>query len=141
MRASFLLLAALLQAVPAYRLLSARESPPAAKVREFDFNISVEKYLEVDEARSLICAVVRDQKPQAYEVLSIGIYYKLERHTATEDGEGASDAELREHRLVQYHWSKDAPKDNRRLVITRDAKGQILSTWRFLNFDHSRSCR
>jgi len=134
MQVRIIILALLMQAPTPYRMVSARESGPADTIKEVDYSISVNQYLDVSRARNIVCTLIREKKPQGYDVLSIGIYYQLE-------GDAPEMAELRERRLVQYHWSKDSPNDARRLVLIRDAKGQPLPEWRFYNFDHSKSCR
>jgi hypothetical protein len=142
MRLSLVLLAssalAAAQSGVAYRLLSAREST-SSPVREIDYNISVDQYLDVSGVKDVICRMVRAEKPNGFEVLSTGIYYKLDQHSP--DSDVADVAELRQRRIAQYHWNKDSPKDSRRLVLSRDAKGQALPEWRFYDFDHSKACR
>jgi hypothetical protein len=130
----FLIFALLIQSAVPYRLVTARESGSEQTLKEFDYSVSVDRYLIVSEARNIVCALIREKKPRSYDVLSIGIYYKL-------GGEAADMSELRERRLVQYHWSKDSPNDARRLVLTKDDRGQPLPEWRFYNFDHMKSCR
>jgi hypothetical protein len=134
MQAHFIILVLLLQSPVPYRLLTARESGSEQTLKEIDYSVSVDQYLDGSQARNIVCALIREKKPRSYDVLSIGIYYKL-------DGDAADMSELRERRLVQYHWSKDSPNDARRLVLTKDAKGQSLPEWRFYNFDHTKSCR
>ncbi len=134
MQVRIILFALLMQTPIPYRMVSARESGSAETIKEVDFSVSVNQYLDVSRARNIVCALIREKKPQGYDVLTIGIYYQLE-------GDSPEMTELRERRLVQYHWSKDAPNDARRLVLTKDAKGQSLPEWRFYNFDHSKSCR
>jgi len=134
---SLLLCAGLLAgqtAIP-YRLIDTRHSSPTDSVREFEYNISVEQHLDAASIRNTVCQVVKSEKPPAYEVLAISIYYKLERYAPEES------AELRERRIARYHWSKDSQKDKRRLVLFKDAKGQSLSEWRFYDFDHTKACR
>jgi len=130
----FLIIALLIQTAIPYRLVNARESGSEAALKEVDYSVSVNQYVDVSGARNIVCALIREKKPRSYDVLSIGIYYML-------SGDSADMSELRERRLVQYHWSKDSPNDARRLVLTKDAKGQALAEWRFYNFDHARSCR
>lgn len=127
-------------AVP-YRLLSSRESGSPGTIKEFDYNVSVDSYLEVSDVKNVICRLISDEKPQRYEILSIGVYYKLDRYVHAGEGEPADSAEYREHRIVQYHWNKDSPKDSRRLVVIKDAKGKSLPEWRFHDFNHMKSCR
>jgi hypothetical protein len=134
MQVGLIILALLIQAPIPYRMVSSRESGTTETIKEVDYSISVNQYLDVSRARNIVCALVREKKPQKYDVLSIGIYYQLE-------GDSPEMTELRERRLVQYHWSKDSPNDARRLVLTKDAKGQPLPEWRFYNFDHTKSCR
>ena len=129
------------QAPLPYRLLSQRTPDSADRIKEYDFNVAVDKYLEVAEVRNVICSLIRDTKPRAYDVLSVGIYYRLERYTLQSDELADASSELRQRRLAQYHWSKDSPNDSRRLAVMRDGKGQALPEWRFNNFDHARSCR
>ena len=124
-----------------YRLISSHRSDPTDTVKESEYNVSVDRYLDVSAVKNVICQLVRNEKPQGYEVLSIGIYYKLGRYTYEIDIDMKDVVERRERRIAQYHWNKDSPKDSRRLVIPRDAKGQPLKEWRFYNFDHSKDCR
>ena len=124
-----------------FHLLSSRQSATSESINEADFNISVDRNLDVSGVKSVICQLIRAEKPRGYEILSIGVYYKLDRYSPESERDLQETAEHREHRIAQYHWSKDSPKDGRRLVINKDAKGQPLGTWRFYNFDHSKECR
>jgi hypothetical protein len=129
-----LIFALLIQSTVPYRLVTALESGSEQTLKEIDYSVSVNQYLDVSGARNVVCALIREKKPRSYDVLSIGVYYMLA-------GDSADMSELRERRLVQYHWSKDSPNDARRLVLTKDVKGQSLAEWRFYNFDHTKSCR
>src|SRR5689334_13588606 len=71
-------------AVP-FHLLSASDSGTTKNVREFDYNVSVEQYLEVSGIKNVVCQLVRSEKPKGYEVLSLGIYYKLESYVPETD--------------------------------------------------------
>ena len=129
------------QSVVPYRLIGTRHSSPADSIRETEYNISVEQNLDASSIRNAICQVLKNEKPAGYEVLSVSIYYKLERYIP-EDGIDTKDAaEIRERRIARYHWSKDSPKDKRRLVVTKDPKGLPLKDWRFYDFDHTKACR
>jgi hypothetical protein len=127
-------------AVP-FRKLSSHESGSAQTVKEFDYNVSVDQYLDVAAAKNVICRLILNEKPLVYDILSAGIYYKLDRYISESDGDVADAAELRNRRIAQYHWNKDSPKDSRRLVLTKDAKGQTLREWRFYDFDHTKTCK
>ena len=128
------------QTVVPYRLLSSRESAPGS-IKEFDYNVSVDQNLDVAAVKRVICQVVQSEKPVASEVLSIGIYFKLNEYIPENERDVKDSAEHRAHRIAQYHWNKDSPKDSRRLVLTKDSKGQSLSDWRFYDFNHEKSCR
>jgi hypothetical protein len=127
-------------AVP-FHLLSSSDSGSTKNVREFDYNVSVDQYLEVPGLKSVVCQLVRNEKPSGYEILSLGIYYKLDRYIAETERDVAEGARHREQRIAQYHWNKDSPKDSRRLVVSKDAKGKSLPEWRYYDFDHTKSCR
>lgn len=127
------------QALP-YRLLSSRRSGDAGEVIESDYNISVDRYLDVTATRDVICRLMRTENPKGYDVLSVGIYYMLDRYIPESERDLKDSVQQREHRIAQYHWSKDSPKDSRRLVFNRDPKGQPLAEWRFNNFNHSKDC-
>jgi len=127
-------------AVP-FHLLSLSDSGTTKNVREFEYNVSVEKYLEASGIKNVVCQLIRNEKPSGYEVLSLGIYYKLDRYIAETDRDVADGARHRERRIAQYHWNKDSPKDSRRLVVSKDAKGNSLTEWRYYDFDHTKSCR
>jgi len=127
-------------AVP-FRLLTSSDSGFSKNIREFDYNVSVDQYLEVSGIRNVICQLIRREKPNGYEVLSLGIYYKLDQYIAETDRDVADAARHREQRIAQYHWNKDSPKDSRRLVVSKDAKGKSLPEWRYYDFDHAKSCR
>ena len=127
------------QSVP-YHLLSSRRSAESESVIESDYNISVDRNLDVSEVKDAICQVIRTEKPKSYDVLTIGIYHLLDRYISESERDSKDSAVHREHRIAQYHWSKDSPKDQRRLVVNKDAKGQSLAEWRFYNFNHSKSC-
>jgi hypothetical protein len=129
------------QAAVPFHLLSASDSGTTKNVREFDYNVSVEQYLEVPGIKSVVCQLIRSEKPSGYEVLSLGIYYKLDQYIAEADRDVAEGARHREQRIAQYHWFKDSPKDSRRLVVSKDGKGKSLPEWRYYDFDHSKSCR
>ena len=122
---------AVAQSVIPFRLLSSHQPEPTDAVREFDYNVSVEQNLDVSGIKTVICSLSQSEKPSAYDVLSIGIYYKLDHY----------DTDQREHRIAQYHWNKDSPKNSRRLVVNKDAKGQPLPEWRFYDFNHAKSCK
>jgi hypothetical protein len=127
-------------AVP-FRLLTSSDSGSTKNVREFDYNVSVDQNLDVSGIRSVICQLIRSQKPSGYEVLSLGIYYKLEQYVSESDRDIADGARHREQRIAQYHWNKDSPKDSRRLVVSKDARGNSLPEWRYYDFDHTKTCR
>lgn len=129
------------QATVPYRLIGTRRSAPADAVHEFEYNISVEQNLDVTNIRNTICQVLKSEKPSGYEILGVTIYYKMERYIPEEGMDSTLAAEFREKRIAQYHWNKDSPKDKRRLVVTKDAKGQKLAEWRFYDFDHMKACR
>ena len=129
------------QATVPYRLIGTRHSEPTDAIREFEYNISVEQNLDVTSIRNTICQVVKSEKPAGYEILGVTIYYKMERYIPEEGMDATLAAEFREKRIAQYHWNKDSPKDKRRLVVTKDAKGQKLAEWRFVDFDHMKACR
>jgi hypothetical protein len=129
------------QVVVPFHLLSATDSGTTKNVREFEYNVSVEQYLEVPGIKNVICQLIRNEKPRGYEILSLGIYYKLDRYIAETERDVAEGARHREQRIAQYHWNKDSPKDSRRLVVSKDAKGNSLPEWRYYDFDHSKSCR
>ena len=124
-----------------FHLLSAIDSGTTKNVREFDYDVSVDQYLEVSGIKNVICQLIRSEKPGGYDVLSMGIYYKLEGYIAEADRDVAEGARHREQRIAQYHWFKDSPKDSRRLVVNKDAKGKSLPEWRYYDFDHTKSCR
>src|SRR5262245_13220634 len=119
------------QAAVPYRLIGTRHSAPADPIRELDYNISVEQNLDVTNIRNTICQLLKSEKPTAYEILGVTIYYKLDRYIPEEGMDARLAAEFRERRIAQYHWNKDSPKDKRRLAVTKDAKGQPLTAWRF----------
>ena len=127
-------------AVP-FRLLTSRDSGSARNLREFDYNVSVEQFLDESGLKNVICQVIRNEKPSGYEILNFGIYYKLDKYIEETDRDIADGTRHRELRIAQYHWSKDLPKDSRRLVVSKDAKGKSLPEWRYYNFDHAKSCR
>jgi hypothetical protein len=127
-------------AVP-FHLLSSNDSGTTKNVREFEYNVSVDQYLEVPGIKSVVCQLIRNEKPSGYEILSLGIYYKLDRYIAETERDVADGARHRELRIAQYHWNKDSPKDSRRLVVSKDAKGKSLPEWRYYDFDHTKSCR
>jgi len=127
-------------AIP-FHLLSSSDSGTTKNVREFEYNVSVEQHLEVQGIKNVICQLIRSQKPSGYEILSLGIYYNLDRYIAESERDVAEGARHREQRIAQYHWNKDSPKDSRRLVVSKDAKGNSLPEWRYYDFDHSKSCR
>jgi len=129
------------QAAVPFHLLSSSDSGTTKNVREFEYNVSVEQHLEVPGIKSVICQLIRKEKPGGYEILSLGIYYKLDRYIAEADRDVADGARHREQRIAQYHWNKDSPKDSRRLVVSKDAKGNSLPEWRYYDFNHTKSCR
>jgi hypothetical protein len=129
------------QSAVSFHLLSATDSGTTKNVREFDYNVSVEQYLEVSGIKNVVCQLIRSEKPSGYDVLSMGIYYKLDGYIAEADRDVAEGARHREQRIAQYHWFKDSPKDSRRLVVSKDAKGKSLPEWRYYDFDHVKSCR
>jgi len=124
-----------------YRLLSSRVSGSTESIKESDYNVSVDRYPDASEIKSVVCRLIRNEKPAGYDILSVGIYYKLDQYVPEREGDVDDAALHRERRIAQYHWNKDSPKDNRRLVVSRDAKGQSLSQWRFYDFDHTKACR
>ena len=129
------------QAAVPFRLLTSSDSGTARNLREFDYNVSVEEYLDTSGLKNVICQVIRSEKPGGYEVLNFGIYYKLEKYIVETDRDIADGTRHREQRIAQYHWYKDSPKDSRRLVVSKDAKGKSLAEWRYYDFDHTKSCR
>ena len=129
------------QAVVPFRLLTSNDSGTTKNIREFDYNVSVEQYLEVSGIRNVICQLIRSEKPIGYDVLNLGIYYRLDKYITEADRELADGARHREQRIAQYHWNKDSPKDSRRLVVSKDPKGKTLPEWKYYDFDHAKSCR
>ena len=123
------------------RLLTAVDSGTTKNLREFDYNVSVDQYLDVSSIRNVICQVVRSEKPSGYEILNFGVYYKLDKYIAEADRELPDSTRHREQRIAQYHWNKDTPKDSRRLVVSKDAKGKSLAQWQYVDFNHAKSCK
>ena len=124
-----------------FRLLTAVDSGTSKNLREFDYNVTVDQYLDVSSIRNVICQVVRSEKPNGYEILNFGVYYKLDKYIAEADRDLPDSARHREQRIAQYHWNKDAPKDSRRLVVSKDAKGKSLPQWQYVDFNHAKSCK
>src|SRR3954469_24042553 len=92
------------QAAIPFHLLSSSDSGTTKNVREFEYNVSVEQHLEVQGIKNVICQVIRTEKPVGYEILSLGIYYKLDRYIAEAERDVAEGARHREQRIAQYHW-------------------------------------
>jgi len=124
-----------------FRILTSIDSGTTKNLREFDYNIAVEQYLDVSSIRNMICQVIRNEKPTGYEILSFGIYYKLDKYISEAERDLSDSARHREQRIAQYHWSKDSPKDSRRLVVSKDAKGKSLPQWQYVDFNHAKSCK
>jgi hypothetical protein len=129
------------QTAISYHLLTSNDSGTAKNIREFDYNVSVDQYLDVNGIKNVICQLIRSEKPSGYDVLNFGVYYKLDRYVPESERDVADGARHREQRIAQYHWNKDSPKDSRRLVVSKDPKGKTLPEWRYYDFDHARSCR
>jgi hypothetical protein len=127
-------------AIP-FILLTSNDSGSTRNLREIDYNISVERHLDTSSLKNLICQVIRSEKPSGYEILNFGIYYKLDKYISETDRDIADGTRHREQRIAQYHWYKDSPKDSRRLVVSKDAKGKSLPEWRYYDFNHAKSCR
>jgi len=125
----------------AFRLLTSTDSGATKNLREFDYNVSVDQFLDASGIRNVICQVLRGEKPVRYEILSFGIYYKLDKYVAEADRDLADGTRHREQRIAQYHWNIDAPKDSRRLVVSKDAKGNALPQWQYIDFNHAKSCK
>ena len=124
-----------------FRLLTSSDSGSTKNIRELDFNVSVDQFLDVSGSKNVICQFIRSEKPSGYEILNLGIYYKLDKYIAESERDVAETARHREQRIAQYHWNKDSPKDSRRLVVSKDAKGKALPEWKYYDFDHAKSCR
>jgi len=129
------------QAQIPFRILTSIDSGTTKNLREFDFNIAVDQYLDVSSIRNMICQVIRNEKPAGYEILNFGIYYKLDKYIAETERDLSDSARHREQRIAQYHWAKDSPKDSRRLVVSKDAKGKSLPQWQYVDFNHAKSCK
>jgi len=129
------------QAAVPFRLLTSSDSGSTNNIREMDYNVSVDQYLDVSGIRNVVCRLILSEKPSGYEVLNFGIYYKLDKYITETESDVADAARHREQRIAQYHWNKDSPKDSRRLVVSKDAKGKPLPEWRYYDFDHTKSCR
>jgi hypothetical protein len=129
------------QTVVPFRLLTSSDSGSSRNVRELDYNVAVDQYLDVSGIKNVICQLIRREKPSGYDVLNFGIYYKLERFIPESERDIADGARHREQRIAQYHWNKDSPKDSRRLVVSKDPKGSSLPEWHYYDFDHVKSCR
>jgi hypothetical protein len=123
-----------------YRLLSSHLPKETDRLKEAAFIVSVDRTLNEQEVRTLVCEIVAKENPRGYERLTIGIFVDLDRYIPAAESP-ILERELSEHRLANYVWARSVPDASRRLSITRDSDGKPLSQWQFYNFDHTKDCK
>jgi hypothetical protein len=120
-----------------YRLLNSCK--PRGPLPTVDCAITVDSFLNRKQIESLICQVVRKERPFSASVLTITIYYKLDEVFAT----GISpilEKKLNDYIIANYSWNKGIPGMQKRLWIRRDTQGAYVSPPEGLEFDHTKAC-
>ncbi|MBZ5498690.1 MAG: hypothetical protein LAP85_20020 [Acidobacteriia bacterium] len=103
-----------------------------------DYALSVDRFLDRPQIEELICQVLRDQKPAPSSALGISIFYNLDKAFVTG---GLPNIEQRrlDHAIADYFWNKSLPDKRNRLLIWRDARGNLVK--KFYDFDHTDACK
>lgn len=103
-----------------------------------DYALSVDRFLDRSQVERLICQVLRDQKPAPSSTLGISIFYNLDKAFVT-GGLPNLERKRLEHAIADYFWNKSLPEKRNRLLIWRDAEGNLVE--KFYDFDHTTACK
>ncbi len=122
-----------------YQLLQAKNR----KIREgtvINYAVSVDKLLNHEQIAKLICLVIRNHKPSSYAILTVTIYYKLDKLPPyviyTPGGNNIEDG-----LIATYVWNRDVPSNHIRLTIWRDISGNILKPAMSIDYSHETDCK
>jgi len=130
---------------PKYRLVHSSLPKSGDSLRNFDYAVSVDHWLDLQSIRNVVCHVVDVEKPTNYRSLMIEIYFNLDEYPEwIADGGGdfidPGQQKLAEHSISYYAWHVDLPDKKNRLLIARDAGGVRLASPGSDDFDHTRDC-
>jgi hypothetical protein len=104
-----------------------------------NYAISIDRFLDRPQIEQLICQVLQDEKPSSYAILSIVIFYNLEKWIP--GGLPSLDSERRWHYIAGYLWNRDLPNRTKQLTVYRDVHGNFLDPPQFYDFDHTKVCK
>jgi hypothetical protein len=103
------------------------------------YSISIDRFLDHPQIEQLICQVFRKEKSSFYSMLSVLIFYDLDKYIP--GGLPSLDRERREHTIAVYSWSIELPDQPLRLAVYRDVQGNFLDPPKFYDFDHAKACK
>jgi len=84
--------------------------------------------------KTLICEVIRQEKPTNYCILSISVFVDLDKYVpSVGHGDTEIDRIQDEHWVVRYLWNADLPNRRDRIMLVREE--------RFVDFNHVRDCK
>jgi hypothetical protein len=114
---------------PPYRLLASGNDARGAW-----YVVSVQTPLRASGMRALVCEVVRQENPENYRVLGVGIFVDLDSWIApVGHGDTELDRKQDEHRIGDYIWNVELPHSKTRLHLVREH--------RFDGFNHLSDCK
>ena len=103
-----------------------------------NYSVSIDRFLDRSQIGQIICQVIRDKKPASFKILTISIYYGLDKWIP---GGPLFEREYREHIVAEYLWNISLPEKRDRLLLLRDAQGGLMEPPMFYDFDHTKACK
>ena len=122
-----------------YRLLKSSQHQ-FGEIKAANYDVSVDRFLNRQQIEKLICRVIGDENPTSLSTLSISIFFKLDKMFAT-GGLRFLEKELLDRLISEYSWISSLPEKKNRLLIRRDAQGNVAGFQSFYDFDHTRDCK
>ncbi len=104
-----------------------------------NYAISIDRFLDLPQINQLICQMLRKEKPTNFSLLSIEILFGTNKPIS--GGLPSLEREWLEHIVATYSWSINLPNRPIRLVVWRDAQGNLLDPPQFYDFDHTKACK
>ncbi len=124
-----------------YEILAIEKSAPEEHPRTVSIHVSVDKRLEKTDLEKLICELINTEKPQNYDMLSIGFYYRLDEYIPALEHPGLT-RKHQEHLLGSYIWNRKLPANRHALAIFKDKYGKSFEGRpQFFQFDHFKDCK
>lgn len=123
-----------------YRLLKSDRRQFGKELSVANYAVSVDCLLDRPQVEQLICRVLQNERPAPFSILSIEIFYKLDKSFAAIGLESQGN-KRRQYGLAGYLWNMKLPNQQDRLMVYRDVQGNILDPPKFYYFDHTKACK